>query len=301
MIRFAVIHRARDGLALSASTDLDAGLDLVDSKKSAKLLAKKARELHTKCIMKINQLKIYLLTENDLCCLTICEDSYSSLLAFSFLNDLKNEFLQQYPKQAVDKAVRPYSFIEFDNFIQKTKQKYNNPRSLTIRINLAELTQDLQRDPPYEITNADLTNPTKARSTPIAVQGEKNKLVPLSWQGILACCLMSFCALLNLIRVVPFLSEHGNEPQEEAGWLIFGLSFLFSGLLNGFQCYLLLYPITRRQYFTIGAFILNVLLILFLKDFRNLLQVGFHLGAAIFIFIMTLIRPKQGKLPDYNV
>ena len=28
MIRFAVINRAKDGLALSASTDLDAGLDL---------------------------------------------------------------------------------------------------------------------------------------------------------------------------------------------------------------------------------------------------------------------------------
>ncbi len=58
MIRFAVINRAKDGLALSASTDLDAGLDLVESKKSVKLLAKKARLFHTKCFMKMGQFKI---------------------------------------------------------------------------------------------------------------------------------------------------------------------------------------------------------------------------------------------------
>lgn len=43
----------------------------------------------------------------------ICEVSYAPVLAFSFLDDVKREFLQQYPKPAIEKAVRPYSFIEF--------------------------------------------------------------------------------------------------------------------------------------------------------------------------------------------
>ena len=47
----------------------------------------------------------------------ICEVSYAPVLAFSFLDDVKQEFLQQYPKPAIEKAVRPYSFIEFGMFI----------------------------------------------------------------------------------------------------------------------------------------------------------------------------------------
>ena len=55
------------------------------------------------------------LTENDVCCLMICEKSYAAVLAFSFLDDIKKEFLQQYPKPAIEQTVRPYSFIEFGN------------------------------------------------------------------------------------------------------------------------------------------------------------------------------------------
>ena len=58
MIRFAVIYRARDGLALSASTDMDASLDLIESKKCSKLLAKKARQFPTKCFMNVGNFNI---------------------------------------------------------------------------------------------------------------------------------------------------------------------------------------------------------------------------------------------------
>ena len=58
MIRFAVIYRARDGLALSASTDMDASLDLIESKKRSKLLAKKARQFPTKCFMNVGNFNI---------------------------------------------------------------------------------------------------------------------------------------------------------------------------------------------------------------------------------------------------
>ena len=58
MIRFAVIYRARDGLALSATTDLDSGFDLIESKKCSKLLSKKARHFPTKCFMNVENVTI---------------------------------------------------------------------------------------------------------------------------------------------------------------------------------------------------------------------------------------------------
>lgn len=301
MIRFAVINRARDGLALSASTDMDTGLDLVDSKKSVKLLAKKARQFPTKCFMKIGRFKIYFLTENDICCLLICEELYASVLAFSYLDNLRREFLDQYPKQAIEKAIRPYSFIEFDNFIQRTKQKYNNTRSLAVRIDLAELTEELQRNPPYEITDANFIGQPRRKSDPVSSRGPPSKLVPLSWPGIISCSLSLFCALLNLIRVVPFVSEHGNEPQEEAGWMVKGTAFFLSGCINIFQCYLLMQHVTRRQLLNLSAIIVNILLIITLMDLRNVFQISFHLVVSVLISVVTWYRPIQGKLPDYNV
>lgn len=53
----------------------------------------------------------YLLDQN-VCYLVLCEQSYSKKLAFSFLEDLAQEFSSLYGKR-VQSVNRPYSFIEF--------------------------------------------------------------------------------------------------------------------------------------------------------------------------------------------
>ena len=58
MIRFAVVHRAKDGLALSASTDMDSGIELRDSKRFAKILSRKARQFPVRCTMTVGRFKI---------------------------------------------------------------------------------------------------------------------------------------------------------------------------------------------------------------------------------------------------
>ena len=58
MIRFAVLNRARDGLALSASTDMDTSLEIRDVKKYTKILAKKARQFPRRCSMKVGNLRV---------------------------------------------------------------------------------------------------------------------------------------------------------------------------------------------------------------------------------------------------
>ena len=66
----------------------------------------------------LNFIKFFsFLTENDICCLLICEKSYAAVLAFSFLDDIKRGFLQQYHKVSIESAVRPYSFIEFGRLL----------------------------------------------------------------------------------------------------------------------------------------------------------------------------------------
>lgn len=43
-----------------------------------------------------------------------------------------------------------------DTFIQKTKQRYNNPRSLSTKINLADMQTEIKLRPPYQLSPEDL-------------------------------------------------------------------------------------------------------------------------------------------------
>ena len=51
----------------------------------------------------------------------MCDRSYPKKLAFQYLEDLKNEFERVNGAQ-IETAARPYAFIKFDTFIQKTKK-----------------------------------------------------------------------------------------------------------------------------------------------------------------------------------
>ena len=43
-----------------------------------------------------------------------------------------------------------------DNFIHKSRQRYNKPQNLTTRINLSELSLEIKLRPPYELTISDI-------------------------------------------------------------------------------------------------------------------------------------------------
>lgn len=43
-----------------------------------------------------------------------------------------------------------------DNFIRKTKQRYNSPRSLSTKINLADMQTEIKLRPPYQLSAEDI-------------------------------------------------------------------------------------------------------------------------------------------------
>lgn len=45
-----------------------------------------------------------------------------------------------------------------DTFIQKTKQRYNSPRSLSTKINLADMQTEIKLRPPYQLSPEDLSS-----------------------------------------------------------------------------------------------------------------------------------------------
>lgn len=68
------------------------------------------------------------LIEHDVCYLVLCERNYSKRLAYSYLEDIAQEFHSQYGKR-VNTVTRPYTFIEFDTYIQKAKKVFTDSRA----------------------------------------------------------------------------------------------------------------------------------------------------------------------------
>lgn len=304
MIRFAVIHRARDGLALSASMDLDSGVELRDSKRYAKVLSKKARHFPVRSIVKVGRFHVCEMTEADVCFLLICEATYANVLSFGFLLDLKKEFLTQYTRGAVEQAVRPYSFIEFDSQLQKLKQRYNTAaRSVSARADIVELSDELKNNPPYEISpqelvgEAALTNSSNcvAASTPSI--SSTGKLVTLSWFASLSLMMTGLCAVMNLVRIVPYISDHDDQTS----WLTICLLFLLSAITNSLQCYVLLTALRWRKPLNWIFATSSLLLLYALHESRNVWQLTFHIAANVLITTNIWRRTIRGKPSNYNV
>jgi hypothetical protein len=69
------------------------------------------------------------LIQDSIVYLTIADKSYPRKLAFSYLSELSTEFNRSYPpEQALKPGLRPYAFVKFDTFIQRTKRLYLDPR-----------------------------------------------------------------------------------------------------------------------------------------------------------------------------
>lgn len=73
--------------------------------------------------------------------LAICERSYPRKLAFTYLSDIATEFSSSYAQAALAPNLRPYAFVEFDSFMQKTKRTYEDTRASA---NLERLNDDLK-------------------------------------------------------------------------------------------------------------------------------------------------------------
>lgn len=116
-----------------------------------------------------------------------------------------------------------------DTFIQKTKQRYNSPRSLSTKINLADMQTEIKLRPPYQLSPEDLQaingfsvhmaskykglglEPAHrlcwcALQNPscflCSLAAPTQVLEPPTLPGIVSCVLSVLCGGLNLLRGV---------------------------------------------------------------------------------------------------
>lgn len=82
------------------------------------------------------------LIQESIVYLCISARSYPRKLAFTYLADLSREFSTAYPSSQIHApSLRPYAFMEFDSFIQRTKATYSDARATQ---NLDKLNNELR-------------------------------------------------------------------------------------------------------------------------------------------------------------
>lgn len=139
MLHFTLIARQSDALALSADTENTGGPDLERNKVTAKNILRKLASSdrqggsgggsHPPLLTVESQSYAYhILSDGGALFLTMCDTSSPPALAFAYLEDVAREFLQQYGAQ-IATATRPYSFIKFDLYLQKTKKVFSSATS----------------------------------------------------------------------------------------------------------------------------------------------------------------------------
>ncbi|KAL4939567.1 hypothetical protein BDV06DRAFT_198585 [Aspergillus oleicola] len=143
MVKSTQIARL-DGLMLAASVDDEqAETELSEIKGQAKMIFRRmSRNSAPQASIESGQYNLHYLIKDDICFLCICDRSYPRKLAFTYLSDIATEFTNTYPaSQYQSPSLRPYAFVEFDTFIQRSKKVYQDSRASA---NLDRLNDELR-------------------------------------------------------------------------------------------------------------------------------------------------------------
>ncbi|PWN41107.1 putative SEC22-synaptobrevin [Ceraceosorus guamensis] len=160
MVLSTQIARVSDGLPLAQSVD-DSAVDsaLSEYKQQAKLLFRRiSPQAEPRCTIESGpkytlhyQISPVPAGRPDaVVFLVITDRSYPRKLAFSYLDELAKEFERSYGAQVGQRNLRPFAFVGFDTFMQRTKRLYADTRTAQSAVeeksgsNLTRLNEDLQ-------------------------------------------------------------------------------------------------------------------------------------------------------------
>ncbi|RMC04671.1 hypothetical protein DUI87_17840 [Hirundo rustica rustica] len=280
MIFFACVVRVRDGLPLSASTDFHLNQDFLECRKRLKALSSILARYPSRGTAKGRNLSIHFLSSGDIACMAICSSSYSTIMAFCFLEELRWEFAASYNTRSINSASRPYAFIEFDNTIQKVKQHFSSARGSRAKAGWERVEEELRLQPPVQL-QLEATELLNGLSNGGHAGGRVEvvptyRMQPVTPLGILSLVLNIMCGALNLIRGV-HLAEYS------------------------FQCYLYLFYSSARKVKTFALLFCVCSCNIYLYGLRNLWQISFHIGVASLSSYQILTRQLLEKQPDCGV
>ncbi|KAG7662687.1 SEC22 [[Candida] subhashii] len=117
-------------LPLCGSVDDDNNPTLQEQKRKSKfLISRITPNSEPQASIESGDYTIHYLITNSIIYLCICERQYPRKLAFSYLNEISQEFANMHGRQALTSSALPFGFNSFDNFLRKTKKVYQDQRA----------------------------------------------------------------------------------------------------------------------------------------------------------------------------
>lgn len=143
MILTTFIARKSDGLPLSSSVDEDRDASqMAEQMKQIKVIVRKITDhSEPRASIQSGTYTIHYLISHEIIYICVTEPTYPRKLSFSYLEEVDKEFSTSYGQEAMRPGIRPYAFVQFDGFIQKTKRVYQDARATQ---NLDRLNAELQ-------------------------------------------------------------------------------------------------------------------------------------------------------------
>ena len=145
MPKMVIISRISDHLPLTASIEQNKGMEMqldVFKNQAKQITQTLTFNSPARCSIDTDAgLVFHYLIDVGIVYLTLADKSFPAAIAFQFLQELQREFADNHGNDTQRNDLRPYQFIMFDVFIQKTKKLYMNTRNSQ---NLARLNEELQ-------------------------------------------------------------------------------------------------------------------------------------------------------------
>lgn len=208
MVKLTLIARVNDGLPLAEGLDTDKDHDLEYYKQQAKTLFKKMSTgppPPSRMSYESGPYYLHYLIEGGVCYLTLCERGYPKKLAYQYLEELQREFDNQ-NRGAVETVARPYAFIKFDTFIQKTKRLYLDTRTQRnlnkMNEELAEVQQIMTRNIQEVLGQGERLDHVSKMSSNLSMESKKyaSKARDLSRQALIRKYL-PLAAVIGLVLI----------------------------------------------------------------------------------------------------
>lgn len=303
-----MVSRKSDGHPLCANTDspsVDQHSNLHEAYKQMKLFSRIGGRFPDRCSFLMEDFAVHFISALGIIYLVVCDSTYPTVLAFSYLDEIQKDFLLNFEKQKINSSSRPYDLIEFDITLQKVKQRYNNPRSLTTRLNLADLSQELKLRPPYIISPEDLrpsgssTDGAKTYSSSATFR-RYGRYIPADPLVLISISLNCFCAFLNLTRGLSVINDAHIENFDTDHYQ-YAAAFFICCALSLYQVYLMCYPLKKRKALACATVASICICQLYLWEYRNNYQIVFHIIVACLGTFVIFTRKVQEKLPQYTL
>ena len=150
-MNFTYIARVSDGVLLVGSMEMGSDAQAHDMEvyktQGKQLLRKLDQAGPSRCSIESGPCCFHYMLDMGVCYLTCSSKGYPKRLAFSYLEELKDAFVQELQEKYKDAWTtevatvgRPYAFIWFDKTIQRKRKDYADPNS---RNNMGKLGDDL--------------------------------------------------------------------------------------------------------------------------------------------------------------